>query len=163
MELVDRQTQHNRSTKYRAEQSTDMESKWKFVIFVKFLLQAGLLFVFLKFFGLVSWRRFFEEDVYVSSSQEYSSNIKPPGVTICPGLRSGHTDLLNDSCASKNGTHDIVSCVEAYSFDLRSTVLNMEGGYHDQNEQKTLNETEWTSDFFIGTILKIMQILTSAF
>ena len=60
-------------------------------------------------------------------------------------------------CASKN---HIVSCVEAYSFDLRSTVFNVEGGYHDQNEQKPLNEKEWTSDFFIGTILKIMQIFT---
>ena len=133
-----------------------MEPRWKLVLVLKVLLQVGLLFVFLKFFGYECWKRYLGEDVYVSRSENYSSVIKAPGVTICPGLRSGHTDLLADSCASKNGTSDIVSCIEAASYDLSSTVLNVEGGHHDKIEQKPLNATEWTLDFVIETRLKIM-------
>ena len=97
----------------------------------------------------------------MSRSEHYSSRIKAPGVTICPGLRNGHTDLLAESCATKNGTSDIVSCIEAASYDLSSTVLNVKGGYHDNSEQMPLNETEWTLDFAIETSLKIMQHLIS--
>ena len=133
-----------------------METRWKLVLFLKVLFQVVLVFVFLKFFGLSCWARYLDEDVYVSMSESYSSGIKAPGVTICPGLRSGHTDLLAESCASKNGTSDIVSCIEAASYDLSSTVLNVEGGYLDKSEQKPLNATEWTLDFVIETRLKIM-------
>ena len=140
-----------------SELTAHMETPWKLVLFVKFLLQAGLVFVFLRFFGLECWKRYLHEDVYVSRSEHYSSKIKAPGVTICPGLRRGHTDLLAESCATKNGTSDIVSCIEAASYDLSSAVLNVEGGYHDKSEQTPLNATEWTLDFAIETRLKIMQ------
>ena len=84
-----------------------METKWKFVLYFNVLLQVELVFVFLKFFGLECWKRYLGEDVYASRSENYSSRIKAPGVTICPGLRSGHTDLLAESCASRNGNTDI--------------------------------------------------------
>ena len=127
------------------------------MLFLKVFFQVVLVFVFLKFFGLSCWARYLDEDVYVSRSESYSSRIKAPGVTICPGLRNGHTDLLAESCASRNGTSDIVSCIESASYNLSSTVLDVEGGYHDKSKQKPLNATEWTLDFAIETRLKIMQ------
>ena len=134
-----------------------METRWKLVLLLKVLFQVALVFVFLKFFGLSCWKRYLSEDVYVSRSESYSSRIKAPGVTVCPGLRSGHTDLLAESCVSRNGTSDIVSCIEAASYDLSSTVLNVEEGNLDESEQKPLDATEWTLDFVIETRLKIMQ------
>ena len=127
------------------------------MLLLKLLLQVGLGFVFLKFFGLSCWKRYVGEDVYVSRSESHSRRIKAPGVTICPGLRSGHTDALAESCASKNGTSEIVSCIEAASYNLSSTVLNVEEGNLDESEQKPLDATEWTLDFVIETRLKIMQ------
>ena len=126
------------------------------MLYSKVLLQVGLVFVFLKFFGLECWKRYLGEDVYVSRSENYSSRIKAPGVTICPGLRSDHTNLLAESSPSRNGTSDIVSCIEAASHNLSSTVLDVDGGYHEKSKQKPLNATEWTLDFAIETRLKIM-------
>ena len=126
------------------------------VFLFKLLLQVGLILVFLNFFGIASWKRYNDEDVYISCTEQYSNNIRPPGITICPGLRNRYHNILANPCSSKNGTLDIVSCIEEASFSLSDVVLDVRGGYHDQGEDDQLDASEWTQDFAIETILKIM-------
>ena len=111
---------------------------------------------FFQFFGIASWKRYNDEDVYISCTEQYSNNIRPPGITICPGLRNRYHNILANPCSSKNGTLDIVSCIEEASFSLSDVVLDVRGGYHDQGEDDQLDASEWTQDFAIETILKIM-------
>ena len=94
------------------------------VFLFKLLLHARLILVFLNFFGIASWKRYNDEDVYISSTEQYSNNIKPPGITICPGLRNRYHNILANPCSSKNGTLDIVSCIEEASFSLSDNVLD---------------------------------------
>ena len=54
------------------------------LVWGKILLQAVLFAIFFNYFGLVSWRRYKEQRVVLTSSDEAVDNLPAPAITLCP-------------------------------------------------------------------------------
>jgi hypothetical protein len=59
-------------------------------VVMKGFVQAILLAVFLKYFGLISWARYQAENVVVTTSERSEETFQAPAVTICPAAKNGN-------------------------------------------------------------------------
>ena len=112
----------------------------KLLIVGKVVLVASLLFVFLQYFGLVSWQKYQSKNVYVTKSWERPEFLPLPTITICPeDLVSGSTfknlskeerdrarregkTLLEFVCEDLEGK-DLVECAEREVISLTDFVI----------------------------------------
>ena len=100
---------------------------------------AGLLFVFFKYFGLVSWEKYNSQNVYVAKSWQHPDYIPLPMITVCPShVNFGHAfknvtpeqkrrariegkGLHEVVCDEKQGK-DLIECIEEEVIGLRDIV-----------------------------------------
>ena len=103
----------------------------KFLIIGKVVLVGTLLFVFFRYFGLVSWEKYQSQNVYVSKSWKRPDYLPMPAVTICPqDADSGHSftnltrehknraqedekSMLEYVCEDMQGK-DLIECMEMW-------------------------------------------------
>ena len=101
----------------------------KLLVIGKVALVGSLLYVFLRYFGLVSWEKYRSQNVYVTKSWERPDFLPLPTITICPNdVEARHTfknvtdeqkrqaleegkDLLEYVCKDLEG-QDLIECAE---------------------------------------------------
>ena len=111
----------------------------KLLIIGKVVLVGSLLFVFLRYFGLVSWEKYQSQNVYVTKSWERPDFLPLPTITICPNdVELGHTfrnvtreqkkqareegkGLMEYVCEDLAG-NKLIECVEREVFGLSDFV-----------------------------------------
>ena len=111
----------------------------KLLIIGKVVLVGSLLYVFLRYFGLVSWEKYQSQNVYVTKSWEQPDFLPLPTITICPkDVENGHifknvTDeqkrrameegrgLLGYVCKNLEG-QDLIECAEREVLSLSDVV-----------------------------------------
>ena len=54
------------------------------LVWGKILLQVVLFAIFFNYFGLVSWQRYKEQRVVLTSSDEPIDKLPAPAITLCP-------------------------------------------------------------------------------
>ena len=101
------------------------------MIFRTFLI-FSLFVVFVAIFGYPAYQKFVSCGILIDQDQEYSKEITPPALTLCPrnpqtklGWRTNITLLRNQSfisdgpCADLTSVDDFVKCIEdnAYTID----------------------------------------------
>ena len=70
---------------------------FNYLVLGKILLQLLLFAIFFNYFGVVSWKRYQEQRVVLTSSDEAIDNLPAPAVTLCPADhedRIGYIDAL---------------------------------------------------------------------
>ena len=111
----------------------------KLLVISKVVLVGSLLFVFLRYFGLVSWEKYQSQNVYVTKSWERPDFLPLPTITICSNdVASGHTfknvtkelkkrameegrGLLEYVCEDLKG-QDLIECAEREVLSLSDVV-----------------------------------------
>ena len=108
------------------------------LVWGKILLQVVLFAIFFNYFGLVSWQRYKEQRVVLTSSDEAIDNLPAPAITLCPldhESKIGYIDAIESSsvpalegkfishlCEGKDG-EEIVDCIEEKAVN-RNTIAN---------------------------------------
>ena len=111
----------------------------KILVIGKVVLVGSLLFVFWRYFGLVSWEKYQSQNVYVTKFWERPDFLPSPTLTICPqDLKAGHTfknvtkeqkgeatkigkSLLEYVCENLEGK-DLIECAEKQVLSLSDFV-----------------------------------------
>lgn len=156
--------QNNNNTKCT---SSDMA---KLLVVGKVVLVGSLVYVFLRYFGLVSWEKYQSQNVYVTKSWERPDFLPLPTITICPqDLESGHAfknvtkeldrkakeegkGLLEYVCEDLEGK-DLIECAEREALSL-SDFVKFEITYTDDSriqpdtvEMNPPVESHWRMSF----------------
>ena len=74
--------------------------KLNYLVASKILLQGVLFAFFFKYFGLVSWKRYKEQRIVLTSSDERVDKLPAPAITLCP---VNHQDQTGYEILSKEG------------------------------------------------------------
>ena len=69
--------------------------KLNYLVASKILLQGVLFAFFFKYFGLVSWRRYKEQRIVLTSSDERVDKLPAPAITLCPVNHQDQTGYKN--------------------------------------------------------------------
>ena len=69
--------------------------KLNYLVASKILLQGVLFAFFFKYFGLVSWRRYKEQRIVLTSSDEKVDMLPAPAITFCPVNHQDQTGYKN--------------------------------------------------------------------
>ena len=134
----------------------------KYIVWGKILLQVVLFVLFLKYFGLVSWQRYREQRVVLTSSDESIESLPPPAITLCPidhqdqiGFIDaiGEEDepavgwkgkLISHLCQGKEGD-EIVDCIEERAVDQTTIANYITSGF--QKERSLPEKIFWRTEF----------------
>ena len=111
----------------------------KLLIVGKLILVGSLLFVFLRYFGVVSWQKYQSKNVYVTKSWDRPDFLPLPAITICPQSEDSGSSFKNLSKEGMNQARkegktlmeyvcedlegkDLVECVEREVISLADFV-----------------------------------------
>ena len=131
----------------------------------KIFLQISLFAIFLNYFGLVSWERYKEQRVVLTSAGKHMENLPPPAITLCPidhQDQIGYIDaigeddgpavhwkgnLISHLCHGKEGD-EIVGCIEEKAVDQTTIAKFVTKGF--QKENSLPEQSFWRTEFSHG-------------
>jgi hypothetical protein len=130
---------------------------------LRVVVQVILVAVFLKFFGLVSYARYQDENVVVTTSKRAVETLPTPAITLCPGKNMSPYHGLDQAKALailsaqvsgefldivcndiKDG--EVAQCIEDKTFNLTSVVKYFTNGLQGQ---QVSGAQHWIPDFTI--------------
>ena len=140
--------------------------KLNYLVASKILLQGVLFAFFFKYFGLVSWRRYKEQRIVLTSSDERVDMLPAPAITLCPVNHQDQTGyknltkedddqpaifwkgkLISHICEGKEG-EDIVTCIEQKVINQTTIVRSITKGF--QKEESLPENFFWRTEFSHG-------------
>ena len=135
------------------------------LVWGKILLQAVLFAIFFNFFGLVSWERYKEQRVVLTSSDEAVDNLPAPAITLCPidhEDQIGFIDIIGQDdqpavqwkgklishvCRGKEGD-EIAKCIEEKAVNQTTLAKFITQGF--QPEKSLPDSSLWQTEFSHG-------------
>ena len=136
------------------------------LVWGKILLQLLLFAIFFNYFGLVSWKRYKEQRVVLTSSDEPVDNLPAPAITLCPVNHQDQTGyknltkedndlpavfwkgkLISHICEGKEG-EDIANCIEQKVINQTTIVRSITKGF--QKEESLPEKFFWRTEFSHG-------------
>ena len=153
--------------------------KLNYLVASKILLQGVLFAIFFKYFGLVSWKRYMEQRIVLTSSDKTMDMVPAPAITLCPLNHQDQTGyenqlkedddlpaifwkgkLISHICEGKEG-EDIAACIEQKVINQTNIVISITKGFLGE-PVKSLWRTEFSHGLngFCSTISIILLDLT---
>ena len=135
------------------------------LVWGKILLQVVLFAIFFNYFGLVSWQRYKEQRVVLTSSDEPIDKLPAPAITLCPidhNDQIGYVDvigkedepavqwkgrLISHICQGKEGD-EIVKCIEEKAVNQTTLAKFITRGF--QQEKGLPDPSLWRTEFSRG-------------
>ena len=135
------------------------------LVWGKILLQVVLFAIFFNYFGLVSWQRYKEQRVVLTSSDEPVNKLPAPAITLCPidhNDQIGYVDvigkedepavqwkgrLISHICQGKEGD-EIVKCIEEKAVNQTTLAKFITRGF--QQGKGFPDPSLWRTEFSHG-------------
>ena len=92
---------------------------YNYWFFTKIIFQAGLLFIFLYYFGIPSVERYMSDEVLTITSETYPDKIPLPAVTVSAFNTSEAHDDWSAVCG---GSEDLAACAREKTHSLAETI-----------------------------------------
>ena len=95
----------------------------------RYAIIAFLFFIFLKYFGLNSYKKFISGGVIVDKKYEHVKSIQPPSILICPRNRKTQTGWKNEKmvydmtsfspmvCKNITNADNFIQCIDDNTYD----------------------------------------------